>query len=89
MDRNESNDLTGSSVMLPLPTIEEDIDEIDTITDDNENHLLECNFMTITTNDGKRFYMIVLSKNERLVFSRVYIEKIVQSVIHRTSGNYP
>ncbi|CAF0995412.1 unnamed protein product, partial [Adineta ricciae] len=52
MDRNESNDLTGTSVMLPLATIEEDIDEIDTITDDNENHLLETNFMTITTNDA-------------------------------------
>ncbi|CAF0992878.1 unnamed protein product, partial [Adineta ricciae] len=63
MDRNESNDLTGTSVMLPLATIEEDIDEIDTITDDNENHLLECNFMTITSNDANPLH-IHQSNNE-------------------------
>ena len=27
MDRNVSNDMTGTSIMLPLATIEEDIDE--------------------------------------------------------------
>ncbi|UJR09022.1 hypothetical protein I4U23_013271 [Adineta vaga] len=52
MDRNGSNDMTGTSLILPLATIEEDIDEIDNISDNNKkNDLLEFNFMKISDNN--------------------------------------
>ncbi|CAF1299740.1 unnamed protein product [Adineta steineri] len=37
MDRTVSNDMTGVSIILPLATIEEDIDEIDNNDDDDDD----------------------------------------------------
>lgn len=63
MDRNVSNDMTGTSIPLPLATIEEDINEIDNNDDDKS---LKCNIKTkIIDKNGKR---ILLRKNISLDF---------------------
>ncbi len=50
MDRNVSNDMPGTSITLPLATIEEDADEID--NDDDES--LKYNITKIIDKNGKR-----------------------------------
>lgn len=53
MDRNVSNDMTGTSIMLPLATIEEDIDEIDNNNDESlENNINKM----IDKEDGKSMF---------------------------------
>jgi hypothetical protein len=52
MDRNVCNDMTGTSIMLPLATIEEDIDEID----NNNAESLEFNITKIIDRNGKSMF---------------------------------
>jgi hypothetical protein len=49
MDRNVSNDMPGTSITLPLATIEEDVDEID-----NDDESLKYNITKIIDKNGKR-----------------------------------
>jgi hypothetical protein len=64
MDRNVSNDMTGTSITLPLATIEEDVEEID-----NDDESLKYNVTKIIDNNGKR----VLSRKFVLVLVYIYV----------------
>jgi len=64
MDRNVSNDMTGTSITLPLATIEEDVDEID-----NDDESLKYNITKIIDKNGKR----VLSRKFVLVLVYIYV----------------
>jgi hypothetical protein len=69
MDCNVSNNMTGRSIILPLATIEEDIDEIDDKVDES----LEYNINNIIDNNGKRIF---LSKFERFCI------QIIKSIMY-------
>ena len=59
MDRNVSNDMPGTSVTLPLATIEEDIDESDNNDDDDDDdESLKYNATKIIDRNGKRVLLI-------------------------------
>jgi len=64
MDRNVSNDMTGTSITLPLATIEEDVEEID-----NDDESLKYNITKIIDKNGKR----VLSRKFVLVLVYIYV----------------
>ena len=54
MDRSGNSDMIGASIVLPLATIEEDMNENDNNNDDDDDDSSEQITLKVTDNDGKR-----------------------------------